>query len=196
MAASLDGSQLGWDSNESEVTAGSGPLGLASEPDEIVHSPSDQSWSPADLERPAATPDPDLVAPYTPTNWHPSGITHFKFEVVIFQAMQTLSLPNNKDALELFFLMLHENDFHFYFSSEEDEIPLGRGDRTIPYSDCYRLYLNFPYSTLRALYCQGCPIHPISLPGQTRSREEMADAVKSFVQAGIDIVRGAQAGGI
>lgn len=61
MAASLDGSQLGWDSNESGVTAGSGPLGLASEPDEIVHSPSDQSWSPADLERPAATPDSDLV---------------------------------------------------------------------------------------------------------------------------------------
>lgn len=87
--------------------------------------------------------------------------------------------------------MLHENQSHFYFSSEG--VLYGPGDRTVPYSVCYRLCLSFPHLRVRTIYCQGCPIYPISLPDQTRNREEMASTVQTFVQAGIEIVQSAQA---
>jgi hypothetical protein len=113
--------------------------------------------------------------------------------------MRVILLPYNRDALNAFFEQLNEYEFHFYFSPDEEGYLSRQEDRTIPYLECYPLYINFPFSTLRAVYCQGCPIHPVHslgyiMGGQATSREEMADVVRTLVQTAIGLVLDAPAG--
>ncbi|CAG8285280.1 unnamed protein product [Penicillium salamii] len=198
--ASQDGSRSGRE-YDARVTAGSGSLNLAPEPHEIVHP------SPVRPPRTAANPEllqpssnPNLVGPFPHLEQsHSVRITHFRFEIIIFQTMRVILLPYNRDALNAFFEQLNEYEFHFYFSPDEEGYLLRQEDRTIPYLECYPLYINFPFSTLRAVYCQGCPIHPVHslgyiMGGQATSREEMADVVRTLVQTAIGLVLDAPAG--
>jgi hypothetical protein len=143
--------------------------------------------------------NPNTLDPFAQSELlHPVQIMHFRFEIAIFRTERVILLPNNRDALNAFFEQLSEYEFHFYFSPDEEGYLSHQEHRTIPYMECYPLYINFPFSSLRAVYCQGCPIHPVHsgqiMAGQTNSREEMADIVRTLVEAAIELVLNARAG--
>jgi hypothetical protein len=196
--ASQDGSPPG-QGYDAGVTAGSGSFDPAPDPYEIEHPspvrPPRRILADFDPLQPSS--NPNLVDPFSHSEQpHSVQITHFRFEIAIFRTERVILLPNNRDALNAFFEQLNEYEFHFYFSPDEQGYLSHQEDRTIPYMECYPLYINFPFSTLRAVYCQGCPIHPVHshvMAGQTNSREEMADLVRTLVQTAIELVLNARA---
>jgi hypothetical protein len=184
------------------VTAGSESFYQGPDSREIEHPSPVRAprRTPADFDPLQPSSNPNLVGPVSHSEQSYSvQITHFRFEIAIFRTERVILLPNNRDALNAFFEQLNEYEFHFYFSPDEEGHLSRQEYRTIPYMECYPLYINFPFSTLRAVYCQGCPIHPVHSPGhimagQTNSREELADIVRTLVQTAIDLVLNARAG--
>jgi hypothetical protein len=155
--------------------------------------------TPANFEPLQPNYSPILGDPFSHSEQlHSVQITHFRFEIPSFRE-GAIWLPYNRGALDAFFEHLSTYDFHFYFFPDEER-PLSRqGDRTLSHWECASHYMLFPFSTIRAVYCRGCLLHPIysighAMTGQRGTRGVIADNVETLVEGAIELVQSAQAG--
>lgn len=196
---SQEGSDF-WRESDAGVTAGPESFNLAPETYEQVHpSPVRPPRTPANFEPLQPNYSPILGDPFSHSEQlHSVQITHFRFEIPSFRE-GAIWLPYNRGALDAFFEHLSTYDFHFYFFPDEER-PLSRqGDRTLSHWECASHYMLFPFSTIRAVYCRGCLLHPIysighAMTGQRGTRGVIADNVETLVEGAIELVQSAQAG--